>query len=142
MKILRWILFLPIAFIGAGLGTKILLFVTPRAIFGIDDYVNAFTSPFAYWYIFYIISFYIIPSTDEVKTRLPFIFITIGSFIFILFISFLLFGYFASNAKDTTLIKDIVILFLYVGAELLVFIYSIYVLTHNEEAKKIEENCL
>lgn len=85
IKTTRWILFIPVSFLVACIFVYIFNFQLRGSFF--ETYINAFCTPFLHAIIFYSIAKEIIPSTLEVKQRLPIILILIGNVInFLLFV--------------------------------------------------------
>lgn len=69
IKILKWIFFVPLAFLGAGLSALIITFIDPYSHTPIGIIWH-----FIVWNIaFFLISFYLIPSTTEKKIKIPLI---------------------------------------------------------------------
>ncbi len=87
MKILRWILFFPLSWMGAGL-----LCYTNSKLFQPLPWIDFLMKPMLFALAFFYIARYIIPSTTETKNRLPLILIVIINFISLLlfFLSFYL----------------------------------------------------
>lgn len=129
MKILRWILFIPLSWMGASL-----LCYTNSKLFQPLPWIDFLTRPVICAVAFFYIARYIIPSTTETKNRLPLILIIAGNFI--VFLVFILYFYLTYTDKTEFEIKYI---FSFIG----VFINlagSIYILCSPDELKQLEQD--
>lgn len=129
MKILRWILFLPLSWMGAGL-----LCYTNSKLFQPLPWIDFLTRPVIFAVAFFYIASYTIPSTTETKNRLPLILIIAGNFIS--FLVSILYFYLAYTDKTECEIKYI---FSFIGI-LINLAGSIYILCSPDELKQLEHN--
>lgn len=128
MKILRWILFLPLSWMGAAL-----LCYTNSILVQPLPWIDFLTRPVIFAFAFFYIARYIIPSTAETKNRLPLILIIAGNFISFLF--FMLYFYLVYANKMEFEIKYI---FSFIGT-LINLAGSIYILCSPDKLKQLEE---
>ena len=128
MKILRWILFIPISLFGVGLFTYLHTKQFPTFV-----WLDYLCKPIINAIIFFYISRFIIPSTTETKNRLPLILIIIGNCVGLLFFFFYFYLIYTNKVK-----LEIKYIFSFIGTLTALF-GSIYVICSSKVLKQLEE---
>ena len=129
MKILRWILFLPLSWLSAGF-----LAYINHLMFYRYSWIEYFWHPIISNIAFFYTARYIIPSTTKLKNRLPLILIIMGNTIGLLAYFFYFYLIYTDKAEF-----EIKYLFSFIG--ILVTLYnSIHIIRAPEKLKKLEDN--